>query len=77
MKKVYVEVWAKHMPHGEVLPTEIVWEDGRHFSVDRILDCRRRASLKVGGIGLRYTCIISGKPRYLFYEEDRWFVEGK
>lgn len=77
MERVYVEVVAKHSPEGAVEPLFIVWEDGRRFSVDRVLDKRRRTSLKVGGIGMRYTCVISGKTRYLFYEDDRWFVEAK
>ena len=44
---------------------------------DRILDRRRAASLKAGGIGMRYTCRILGQRSYLYYEEPRWFVEGK
>ena len=77
MEQIYVEVLAKHSREGEVEPLFILWEDGRRFCIDRVLDKRRRASLKVGGIGTRYTCVISGKKRYLFYEDDKWFVEGK
>lgn len=42
-----------------------------------LLDCRRAASLKAGGIGMRYTVRISNRQSYLYYEDPRWFVEGK
>ena len=77
MYRLYVEVLARHTPEGKVVPLSIVWEDGRQFSVDRILDTRRCVSLKVGGAGIRYTCMICGKSRYLFYEDERWFVEAR
>ena len=36
------------------------------------------ASLKAGGAGMRYTCIIDGKESHLFYEDNNmWFVEGR
>ena len=55
----------------------LVLEDGTVYEIDRILDKRRAASIKAGGIGMRYTCRISGRRSYLYYEEPRWFVEGK
>ena len=55
-----------------------VVEDGTTFEIDRILDQRRAASLKAGGAGIRYTCVINGHQSYLFYEENfKWFVEAK
>ena len=39
------------------------------------MDVRRAASLKAGGTGLRYRCLIGGRERNLFYEDPRWFVE--
>lgn len=51
---------------GEILPSKIVWEDGRIFLIDKITDKRKMASLKIGGCGIRYTCFIKGKERYFF-----------
>ena len=85
-KKVYVEVTASCRPDGVILPREIVWEDGRHYDIDRVSDIRQSASAKVGGQGDRYTIIVNGKPKYLFFERNasitgnnigRWFVEGR
>lgn len=77
MGKVYVEVVARFDIEGKLTPLEIVWEDGRRFEVDRVLDVRQAASLKAGGVGLRFLCRIRGRETYVFFEDPRWFVEGK
>ena len=77
VRKVYVEVTAKFDTEGNITPLSVTWEDGTVYEIDRILDKRRAASLKAGGIGMRYTCRISGRQSYLYYEDPRWFVEGK
>ncbi|WP_124100114.1 hypothetical protein [Ruminococcus sp. Marseille-P6503] len=76
-RKVYVEVTAKFDTEGNITPLSVTWEDGTVYEIDRILDKRRAASLKAGGIGMRYTCRISSRQSYLYYEDPRWFVEGK
>ena len=73
MKK-YVEVTAHHNAQGFVRPLILWWDDGRKYEIDRVLDVRRAASLKAGGIGIRYTCRILGKERYLYLDEDKWYV---
>ena len=77
VRKVYVEVTAKFDTGGNITPLSVTWEDGTVYEIDRILDKRRAASLKAVGIGMRYTCRISGRQSYLYYEDPRWFVEGK
>lgn len=73
--KIYLEVNAKFDLDGTVRPTSIIWEDGRVFTVDRVLDVRRAASLKAGGVGVRYICRICGKIVILWNEEGKWFME--
>ena len=73
MKK-YVEVTAHHNAQGFVRPLILWWDDGRKYEIDRVLDVRRAASLKAGVIGIRYTCRILGKERYLYLDEDKWYV---
>lgn len=75
--KTYVTVIARFGPDGAMRPLQVVWEDGRSFSVDRVLDVRPAASMKAGGMGLRYTCRILGHETFLYYERDRWFVERR
>jgi len=50
-------------------------DDGRRFEVDRVLDVTKAASLKAGGRGTRYKCRIRGKEIYLFFDDEKWFVE--
>ena len=60
---------------GNVYPLKIVWENGREYAIDKVIDIRRSASLKAGGAGIRFTCKISGQIRYLFLDEYKWFIE--
>ena len=60
---------------GKVLPQKLFWDDGREFCIDKVLDIRPRASTKGGGMGLRYLCRIRGCERYLFLDNNIWFVE--
>ena len=75
--KRYVSVEAVTDENGSTIPRAVIWDDGRRFAVDRILDTRRAASLKVGGAGMRYTVRIGDAVTYLFFEDPRWFVEEK
>ena len=79
MRKVYVEVNADHSADGKVIPNYFVWEDGHRYEIDRVIDVRRAASLKAGGIGVRYTVKVSGKQAYMWLEDGgcRWFMEGE
>lgn len=74
MKKE-VTVKATMLATGNVVPNAIIWEDGRIFEIDKILDKRRAASLKGGGTGIRYTIRINGQDRFLFLDNYTWFVE--
>lgn len=75
MEKKYVSVAAIFSEGGKVLPTALIWEDGRTFEIDKIVDMRKAASLKCGGCGTRYICNIRGKQIALFKDDDRWFME--
>lgn len=77
MHKVYVKVIARFDTDGNVTPLSVIWEDGTVYKIDKVIDKRKAASLKAGGIGMRYTCRILNQQSYLFYEDPRWFVEAK
>ena len=77
IRKVYVNVMAEFTRDGRLMPRTIIWEDGKKYEIQRVKDCRRAASLRAGGVGVRYTCVINGQEKYLFYEDNNmWFVEG-
>lgn len=73
-KKVYVAVTAEFGTEGQLRPLTIIWENGRVYPVDRVVDIRPTNSKPAG---LRYTCRIGEKKAYLFLENDRWFVQRK
>jgi hypothetical protein len=75
--KIYVDVLAVFNQDGELRPLALKWEDGQKYYIDRVIDVRQAASLKAGGAGIRYTCVVRGKQTYLFFEENRWFIEKR
>lgn len=84
--KVYVAVKANFNEDGTLIPFELTWEDGRRYTIDRVVDIRQAAAMKAGGQGDRYTIVVNGQRSYLFFERStsltgnnlgRWFVERK
>ncbi|MDD6466946.1 MAG: hypothetical protein PUF50_02055 [Erysipelotrichaceae bacterium] len=73
--KTWVDVLCIHYKNGHVKPLQILWNDNRRYTIDRITQVMPAASLKSGGIGLRYTCEIHSQIRHLYLEEGKWFVE--
>ena len=79
--RVYVKVTSDFDPTGYMLPRSITWPDGRVFSIEDV------RSFRPAGDGLpldRYTVIIHGKERTLFFERTpslrscrigRWYVD--
>lgn len=77
MEKQYVEVDVKFREDGTKIPLSIKWIDGTIYDIDKVIEVKNRASLKVGGFGERYLVRINGEETYLYYEFDKWFVERK
>ena len=84
--KVYVAVIASFSEDGHLFPRRLRWEDGRDYSIEKVLDVRPAAALKAGGQGDRYTVQINGHQSYLFFERSpnisgtnlgKWFLERK
>ena len=73
--KTYVSVTVHFTAQGRMIPSSIEWEDGRVYEIDKILDVRPAASLKSGGRGIRYTCLVHGRSIWLYLDEARWFWE--
>lgn len=75
--KKYVEMIVKYLEDGTIMPLAIHWNEGELYEIDRVIDIRPCASLKAGGAGIRYTCMIQGHQKYIWLEESKWFVEAK
>jgi len=65
-RKVFVEVTARFDVDGNITPISLVWEDGTTYEIEKVTDVRRAASLKAGGMGIRYTVSINRKQSYLW-----------
>lgn len=72
-KNVTVKALMKHT--GEIQPLSIFWDNGEEIVIDKVLDSRPRASLKGGGMGIRYHVRIGSKERFIFLDGFVWFVE--
>lgn len=84
--KAYVRVSVDFDDTGRMRPTNILWEDGTHYEIDRVLDVRLAFAARAGGQGDRYTIRLGEQITYLFFEHNvdygshipgRWFVERK
>ena len=84
--KAYVHVSVDFDDTGRMCPTSILWEDGTHYEIDRVLDVRPAFAARAGGQGDRYTIRLGEQITYLFFEHNvdygshipgRWFVERK
>ncbi len=78
-ERTYVKVNSDFDATGYMQPKSITWTDGRIFKIDAVKDlCPVRKNE-------RYTIVIKGEERYLFYERPsellpnrfgRWYVES-
>lgn len=84
--KVYVDVNVDFSGDGGMLPRALVWEDGRVYRIQKVTDLRPAHAERAGGSGDRYTILVDGRERYLFFEHStefgdpgigRWFLERK
>ena len=75
--KHYVEVVSSTDTEGHMVPLVVVWDDGRRFEIDRVLDRRQAWSPRTGGKGMRYTICVEGRATFLYFEGPRWFVEAR
>ena len=73
--KIELNIIVQHLPDGQAIPKTIIWEDGRRFSIDKVLDIRKAAALKNGGVGIRYICRICGKEIAIFDDDGKWFLD--
>ena len=73
----YVAVRAVTDVDGTVIPKCILWDDGRRFPIERVLEARPARSTKAGGPGTRYLIRVGKRTTYLYFDGTRWYVEPK
>ncbi len=70
-----VTIIAKMHKDSFIIPLSLVWDDEKTYQIDKVLDIKKKASLKGGGMGTRYTCKISNQEKYIWLDGFVWFVE--
>lgn len=73
MEKRYVPVVVRIDEKGKKEPKTIEF-DGKAFRIDRVMYSEPAACNSVGGVGIKYTCVIWGQIRELWEEKGQWFV---
>lgn len=72
--KIFVKVIASFECDGRITPDKIIWDSGQDFCIDKITDIRWLESARKGKPKIRYACLIHGQQRYLYYENNRWYM---
>ena len=76
MIRKYVDVICLNDKGGNLKPMYLIWDEDRKIPIRKITGITPRASLKVGGSGLRYTCLFEANiTRHLYYDRGKWYVE--
>lgn len=76
MHKKFVDVICLNDQAGNIKPLFLIWGDLYKIPILKVKEICPRASLKVGGSGLRYTCVFeNNRVRHLYYDRGKWYVE--
>ncbi len=84
-ERIYVKVNSDFDSTGYIQPKSITWTDGRTFRIEAVKDYRPASVYREGADGARYTVLIRGEEKHLFFEWTdssfstrvaRWYVEA-
>jgi len=76
MRKKFVDVICLNDQAGNLKPLYLIWDNAIKIPIVKVKEICPRASLKVGGSGLRYTCVFEpNKVRHLYLDRGKWYVE--
>ena len=73
MQKYYVTVEHIEDTDGIIIPTRILWNDGRRWEIKKVLHTCISSHNEFEGI--RYTIKIGRAEKYLYRDGQRWYVD--
>ena len=73
MQKYYVTVEYTEDADGIIIPTAILWNDGRRWEIRKVLHTCIASHNEFEGI--RYTIKIGRAEKYLYRDGQRWYVD--
>ena len=76
-EKIYVKIVCEFLQKGGIKPLYLFWLDGKRYDIEKLKSVARAPCKSGGVLPERYTVIMCGKQKYLYYEQEkrRWFVE--
>lgn len=69
----YIEVYAQWDKEGHVTPLAVELDNEKRYRVERVVRKHPMSVIVNGGIGMRYTVVIDGRERHLYYD-GRWWI---
>ncbi len=72
--KRFVSVRATFEEGGNIVPEIITWDENHCYPISKVIDIRYKRLPDKRKCEIKFTCVILGKIRYLFYDEKRWYV---
>ena len=73
MNKYYVHVGILTDADGVIIPTKILWDDGRQWDIKKVLHTCVASHNEFEGI--RYTIKINRAEKFLYRDGQRWYVD--
>ena len=73
--KIYIDMNVTFEKNGSMLLISFKWPDGTIFHIDKVLNKQFWYTSSRGSSVYRYTCLIKGKKRYIFCDNNKWYME--
>ena len=75
--KRFVSVNAAFGRDGTMVPIRIIWDNGAEYPVSDVIAVKYFPTAKTADGGIKFTCIVLGKIRELYFEGHRWYIDPK
>ncbi len=72
MEKKPVDVECERTSTGMLIPKTIIWDDGRKFTISRVIYYSASPTGEYEGI--RYTIMIGSAEKYIYLVNHMWYV---
>lgn len=79
MRKIYVDVEVRWNKDGSLIPLAVWWLQGidewERYEIDQVLSGPILCAALTGGTARRYEVKIGRGRRFLYLDDNRWFLE--
>ncbi len=75
--KRFLTVKARFHADGSMLPLIIIRDNGAEYPNSNVIGVKFYPTVMAVKGGVKFTCVILGKIRELYFEEQRWYIIKK